>query len=118
MGQLRIEVADRMGLRDPNLYKPIWVTDFPLFDFDEENKTFHAMHHPFTSPKEEDIELLVSHPQAVKANAYDMALNGTEIGGGSIRIHDRKLQNQIFNLLGSFTFPEVFSFTPGIVTST
>tara|TARA_Y100000589_G_scaffold95262_1_gene89983 strand:- start:776 stop:2509 length:1734 start_codon:yes stop_codon:yes gene_type:complete len=100
MGQLRIEVADRMGLRDPNLYKPIWVTDFPLFDFDEENKTFHAMHHPFTSPKEEDIELLVSHPQAVKANAYDMALNGTEIGGGSIRIHDRKLQNQIFNLLG------------------
>ena len=100
IGNLRLEVAERLGLRDPNLYKPVWVTDFPLFEFDEETKTYHAMHHPFTSPNIEDMELLESDPKMVRANAYDMALNGTEIGGGSIRIHDKELQQKVFNLLG------------------
>ena len=100
IGNLRLEVAERLGLRDPNLYKPVWVTDFPLFEFDEETKTYHAMHHPFTSPNIEDMELLESDPKMVRANAYDMALNGTEIGGGSIRIHDKELQKKVFNLLG------------------
>ena len=100
VGNLRLEVAERLGLRDPNLYKPVWVTDFPLFEFDEETKTYHAMHHPFTSPNIDDMALLESDPKMVRANAYDMALNGTEIGGGSIRIHDKELQQKVFNLLG------------------
>ena len=100
IGNLRLEVADRLDLRDPNVFKPLWVTDFPLFEFDEETNTYHAMHHPFTSPNEKDMELLKSDPKSVRANAYDMALNGTEIGGGSIRIHDKELQKRIFNLLG------------------
>ena len=100
IGNLRLEVAERLGLRDPNLYKPVWVTDFPLFEFDEETKTYHAMHHPFTSPNIDDMALLESDPKMVRANAYDMALNGTEIGGGSIRIHDKELQQKVFNLLG------------------
>ncbi len=100
IGNLRLEVADRLNLRDPNVFKPLWVTDFPLFEFDEETNTYHAMHHPFTSPNEKDMELLKSDPKSVRANAYDMALNGTEIGGGSIRIHDKELQKRIFNLLG------------------
>ena len=100
IGNLRLEVADRLDLRDPNAFKPLWVTDFPLFEFDEETNTYHAMHHPFTSPNERDMELLKSDPKSVRANAYDMALNGTEIGGGSIRIHDKELQKRIFNLLG------------------
>ena len=100
IGNLRLEVADRLDLRDPNVFKPLWVTDFPLFEFDEEANTYHAMHHPFTSPNEKDMELLKSDPKSVRANAYDMALNGTEIGGGSIRIHDKELQKRIFNLLG------------------
>jgi len=100
IGNLRLEVAERLSLRDPNLYKPVWVTDFPLFEFDEETKTYHAMHHPFTSPNIEDMDLLEANPKLVRANAYDMALNGTEVGGGSIRIHDKELQKKVFNLLG------------------
>ncbi len=100
IGNLRLEVANRLNFRDPNVFKPVWVTDFPLFEFDEETETYHAMHHPFTSPKIEDLELLNSDPKSVRANAYDMALNGTEIGGGSIRIHDKELQKKVFNLLG------------------
>jgi len=100
IGNLRLEVANRLNFRDPNVFKPVWVTDFPLFEFDEETETYHAMHHPFTSPKIEDLELLNSDPKSVRANAYDMALNGTEIGGGSIRIHDKESQKKVFNLLG------------------
>ena len=88
------------NLIDDKEMKFLWVTDFPLFDYDEENKLFHAMHHPFTSPHKDDLELLNTNPKLVRANAYDMSLNGTEIGGGSIRIHNRELQNQIFNILG------------------
>jgi len=100
IGNLRLEVANQLNLRDPNVFKPVWVTDFPLFEFDNETGDYHAMHHPFTSPNTEDIELLKTNPKLVRANAYDMALNGTEIGGGSIRIHDKELQKQVFNLLG------------------
>ena len=100
IGNLRLEVAERLSLKDPNLYKPVWVTDFPLFEFDEETKTYHAMHHPFTSPNIDDMALLETDPKMVRANAYDMALNGTEIGGGSIRIHNKELQKKVFNLLG------------------
>jgi len=100
IGNLRLEVANRLNLRDPNVFKPVWVTDFPLLEFDEETQIYHAMHHPFTSPNIEDMDLLKSDPKSVRANAYDMALNGTEIGGGSIRIHDKELQKQVFNLLG------------------
>ena len=100
IGNLRLEVAERLSLKDSNLYKPVWVTDFPLFEFDEETKTYHAMHHPFTSPNIDDMALLETDPKMVRANAYDMALNGTEIGGGSIRIHNKELQQKVFNLLG------------------
>ena len=100
ISNLRLEVANRLSLRDPNKFAPVWVTDFPLFEFDSTSGQYHAMHHPFTSPNEEDIDLLESDPQLVRANAYDMALNGTEIGGGSIRIHDKDLQKKVFNLLG------------------
>ena len=100
IGNLRLEVANRLNLRDPNVFRPVWVTDFPLLEFDKETQTYHAMHHPFTSPNIEDMDLLKSDPKSVRANAYDMALNGTEIGGGSIRIHDKELQKKVFNLLG------------------
>ena len=100
IGNLRLEVANQLNLRDPNVFKPVWVTDFPLFEFDDETGDYHAMHHPFTSPNIEDMELLKTNPKLVRANAYDMALNGTEIGGGSIRIHDKELQKKVFNLLG------------------
>ena len=100
ISNLRLEVANRLNLRDPNKFAPVWVTDFPLFEFDSTSGQYHSMHHPFTSPNEEDIDLLESDPQLVRANAYDMALNGTEIGGGSIRIHDKDLQKKVFNLLG------------------
>ena len=100
IGLLRIELAERLKLRDPNLFKPVWITDFPLFEFDEKSKKYHAMHHPFTSPNDDDVELLKNDPLKVKAKAYDMALNGTEIGGGSIRIFNKGLQNEVFNLLG------------------
>lgn len=100
LNELRLEMGNRLGLRNPENYKPLWVTDFPLLEWDEESGRFFAMHHPFTSPKPEDIHLLQSNPGAVRANAYDLVINGVEIGGGSIRIHDRSLQNQMFNLLG------------------
>ena len=97
---LRLEVAQQLGLRDPKRFAPLWVVDFPMFEWDEETQRFYAMHHPFTSPKPEDYEYLESDPGRVRANAYDFVCNGTEIGGGSIRIHDAKLQARIFKCLG------------------
>ena len=100
LGYLRREIADRMGLLDDNVFNLLWVVDFPLLEYDEELKRFKAMHHPFTSPKEEDIPLLDKDPAQVKAKAYDIVLNGVELGGGSIRIHDRDLQSKMFSVLG------------------
>ena len=100
LGELRLEIANREGLRDKNTYAPLWVTDFPLLEWDDESGRYHAMHHPFTSPKVEDIPLLESQPGDVRANAYDLVINGTEVGGGSIRIHDRDLQSLMFKHLG------------------
>jgi aspartyl-tRNA synthetase len=100
MNELRLYVAQELGLRDTNSFKPLWVLDFPLLEWDEENHRWHAMHHPFTSPKPEDIDLLISDPKNVRANAYDLAMNGVELGGGSIRIHDKQLQARMFELLG------------------
>jgi len=100
LGELRLAVAEKTGLRNPEIFAPLWVTDFPLLEWDEKSKRYHAMHHPFTSPKKEDLNLLNSSPEKVRANAYDLVLNGNEVGGGSIRIHDSKLQKQMFNLLG------------------
>ncbi|MFI3328250.1 MAG: aspartate--tRNA ligase [Rikenellaceae bacterium] len=97
---LRLEVAERLGLRDNTKFVPLWIVDFPLFEWDEDSQRFYAMHHPFTSPKPEDIELLATDPGKVRANAYDFVCNGVEIGGGSIRIHDSKLQAQMFEILG------------------
>ncbi|MEN8124257.1 MAG: aspartate--tRNA ligase [Bacteroidota bacterium] len=97
---LRMEMADTLGLRKPNEFAPLWVVDFPLLEWDEETKRYHAMHHPFTSPKPEDIHMLETNPGKVRANAYDMVLNGNEIGGGSIRIFDKKMQSRMFDLLG------------------
>ncbi len=100
MSALRMELGNRLGLRKPNEFAPLWVIDFPLLEWDEESKRYHAMHHPFTSPKPEDVHLLETHPGSVRANAYDMVLNGNEIGGGSIRIHGKTLQSKMFDLLG------------------
>ncbi len=100
LNELRLELGGRLGLRDRNTFAPLWVTDFPLLEWDEESNRYHAMHHPFTSPKPEDIALLESNPGQVRANAYDLVINGTEIGGGSIRIHDRALQEMMFGKLG------------------
>jgi aspartyl-tRNA synthetase len=100
LGELRLHVANQLGLRDKNKFAPLWVTDFPLLEWNEETKRWHAMHHPFTSPKPEDMNLLDTDPGKVRANAYDMVLNGTEIGGGSIRIHDRATQQLMFSKLG------------------
>jgi aspartyl-tRNA synthetase len=100
MSALRLEVAENLGLRNPKEFAPLWVTDFPLLEWDEESKQFHAMHHPFTSPKIDELDLLEKSPEKVKANAYDLVLNGNEIGGGSIRIHDKKIQSLMFNHLG------------------
>ncbi len=100
LGLLRMEMAERLGLRKPDIFAPLWILDFPLLEWDEETGRYHAMHHPFTSPKPEDIHLLDSTPEKVRANAYDLVLNGNEIAGGSIRIHDRKLQEKMFELLG------------------
>jgi len=100
LSALRMELATRLGLRKPEEFAPLWVVDFPLLEFDEESNRYHAMHHPFTSPKPEDFDLLETNPGKVRANAYDMVLNGNEIGGGSIRIHDKNLQARMFNLLG------------------
>ena len=100
LSALRMEIAEQMGLRKPEEFAALWVTDFPLLEWDEETKRYHAIHHPFTAPKKEDIGLLDSNPADAKANAYDLVLNGNEIGGGSIRIHDTALQEKIFDLLG------------------
>ena len=100
MNELRLFVADREGLRAKDQFKGCWVVDFPLVEYDEESDKWHAMHHPFTSPIPEDREYMKSDPGRVKANAYDMAINGMEVGGGSIRIHDKELQKQMFDLLG------------------
>jgi len=100
MGMLRLEMGERLGLRNPESYAPLWIIDFPLLQWDEDEKRYHAMHHPFTSPKSEDIDMLDIDPLKVRANAHDLVLNGNEIGGGSIRIHDSKLQNKMFSLLG------------------
>ena len=100
MNELRLHLGNQLGLRNPNEFKPLWVLDFPLLEWDEEAKRFHAMHHPFTSPKKEDFHLIETDPGAVRANAYDLAMNGVELGGGSIRIHDKSLQARMFDLLG------------------
>jgi aspartyl-tRNA synthetase len=100
LSALRMEVATRLGLRNPAVFAPLWVVDFPLLEWDEESGRYHAMHHPFTSPKPEDMKLIETEPGKVRANAYDMVLNGNEIGGGSIRIHDKELQSRMFTLLG------------------
>ncbi|WDZ99189.1 aspartate--tRNA ligase [Mucilaginibacter sp. SJ] len=100
LNELRLEMGTRLSLRDKNTFAPLWVVDFPLLEWDEESGRYHAMHHPFTSPKPEDIALLDTEPGAVRANAYDLVINGTEIGGGSIRIHDRGLQSLMFKHLG------------------
>jgi len=104
LGALRIHVAEKLGLREKNKFKALWVTDFPMFEWDEESKRYHAMHHPFTSPVDNTIE---KDPGATLANAYDLVINGNEIGGGSIRIHDQKLQEEVFSILG-FSKKEAF----------
>jgi aspartyl-tRNA synthetase len=100
MNDLRLHMGNMMELRDGKTFAPLWVLDFPLLEWDEDSDRFHAMHHPFTSPKEEDFELLNTNPGAVRANAYDLVINGVEIGGGSIRIHDKEIQSRMFDLLG------------------
>jgi aspartyl-tRNA synthetase len=93
-------MGSRLGLRNPDVYAPLWVVDFPLLEWDEETKRYYAMHHPFTSPKPEDIELLDTNAGLVRANAYDLVINGVEVGGGSIRIHNKQLQKKMFSILG------------------
>ena len=100
LNELRLHMGTELGLRDTNVFKPLWVTDFPLLEWDEDSQRYHAMHHPFTSPKPEDFELIDTEPGKVRANAYDLAMNGVELGGGSIRIHDKALQSRMFDLLG------------------
>lgn len=100
LNELRLEMGNQLGLRDANKFAPLWVVDFPLLEWDEESKRFHAMHHPFTSPKQEDLHLLDSNPAKVRANAYDFVINGVEVGGGSIRIHQEEVQQKMFELLG------------------
>lgn len=100
LSALRMELGNRLGLRNPKEFAPLWVIDFPLLEWDEETNRYHAMHHPFTSPKPEDIHLLETDPGKARANAYDLILNGNEIGGGSVRIFDKDLQAKMFNLLG------------------
>jgi aspartyl-tRNA synthetase len=98
--ELRLEMGRRLGLMKAGEFKPLWVTDFPLLEWDEETKRYYAKHHPFTSPKPEDIPLLDTEPGQVRANAYDLVINGVEIGGGSIRIHNKELQHKMFQVLG------------------
>ena len=100
LGSLRIEMGNRLGLRDPKVFAPLWVVDFPLLEWDDETQRFYAMHHPFTKPKDEDIPMLDSDTGNVRANAYAMVINGVELGGGSLRIYDPKLQDKMFELLG------------------
>ena len=100
LSTLRLHLAEELELRNPDVFAPLWVLDFPLLEWDEETKRYHAMHHPFTSPKPNDIAKLDTDPAAVRANCYDLVLNGNEIGGGSIRIHDKDLQKLMFKHLG------------------
>ena len=100
MNELRLLMGSRLGLRDSKIFKPVWIVDFPLLEKDETTNSFHAMHHPFTSPKKSDLEMLETNPEKVRANAYDLAINGVEVGGGSIRIHDRNIQEKMFEILG------------------
>lgn len=100
LGELRLEMGNRLGLRNKAVFAPLWVLDFPLLEWDEDAKRFFAMHHPFTAPKPEDMDLAESRPADIRANAYDLVINGVEVGGGSIRIHDKDLQKKMFNLLG------------------
>jgi len=100
LNTLRLEMGDKLGLRDRNTFKPLWVTDFPLLEWNADDKRWYAMHHPFTSPKIEDIHLLDSDPGKIRANAYDLVVNGVELGGGSVRIHDKGLQKKMFSILG------------------
>lgn len=100
LNELRLEMGNQLGLRDPNKFSCLWVVDFPLFEWDDETQRYYAMHHPFTSPNPEDIDLLDNDTGAVRATAYDMVVNGNELGGGSIRIHDSQLQDKMFHLLG------------------
>jgi aspartyl-tRNA synthetase len=100
LNELRLHLGNQLGLRKIDEFKPLWVVDFPLLEWDENSKRWHAMHHPFTSPKPEDFHLLESDPGNVRANAYDLAMNGVELGGGSIRIHNKELQAKMFELLG------------------
>jgi len=100
LSALRMELAERLGLRDPEVFAPLWVVDFPLLEWDEDTERYHAMHHPFTSPKPEDIDKLSTDPGNVRANAYDLVMNGNEIGGGSVRIFDKQLQALMFDHLG------------------
>lgn len=100
LGELRLEMGNRLGLRNNEQFSPLWVVDFPLLEWDEETQRFYAKHHPFTSPKTEDIPMLETNPAAVRANAYDLVINGVEIGGGSIRIHNKELQKNMFRILG------------------
>ncbi|MEI6575596.1 MAG: aspartate--tRNA ligase [Bacteroidota bacterium] len=100
LNELRLEMGTQLGFRDNKIFKPLWVVDFPLLEWDEDSQRFYAMHHPFTSPKPEDLALLNTDPGKVRANAYDMVINGVEIGGGSIRIHNKELQRRMFTLLG------------------
>ena len=100
LGQIRLMIGEEFGFIDKSTFKPLWVTDFPLLEWDTESQRYHAMHHPFTSPREEDNELMDTEPRAVRARAYDLVLNGSEIGGGSIRIHHPKMQQRMFDLLG------------------
>lgn len=100
LSELRLEMGNQLGLRNPEVFAPLWVVDFPLLEWDEETQRYYAMHHPFTSPKPEDIPLLDSNPGKVRANAYDLVINGVEIGGGSIRIHNKELQKKMFTILG------------------
>lgn len=100
LSELRLHMGNELGLRDKNVFKPVWIFDFPLVEWDEETKRYHAIHHPFTSPHKDDVHLLETEPGKARANAYDVVINGSEIGGGSIRIHSRDLQNKMFDLLG------------------
>jgi aspartyl-tRNA synthetase len=100
LSELRLEMGSQLGLRNPEVFAPLWVVDFPLLEWDEDSQRYYAMHHPFTSPKPEDISLLDTDPGKVRANAYDLVINGVEIGGGSIRIHNRDFQKKMFSILG------------------
>lgn len=108
LSELRLEMGTRLGLRNPDHYAPLWVVDFPLLEWDEETQRFYAKHHPFTSPKTEDYELIETNPAQIRANAYDLVINGVEVGGGSIRIFNKELQRKMFALLG-FTDEEALN---------